>query len=230
MSLLVVAGANRNLQNSLGHSPILVAAGVGNQVALRHLYFLGAAPDIVSKQGEDILSITAMDHGLRQLRSLRMICTRGIDPDRPDSNGCSALQYFKRRMLSPWLGSQRRPTQAEVFTFYALILETRRTNWEAGIFLYSKEALETQGQLDRLRGWLGWQLTKIFDDHKYADRLWDPEQDKHPDEYINDSNDATDYDTSILFAKVGEEGDTFGQSERSDMDQEEMDEFFDALS
>ena len=230
MSELVLAGADYNLQNRHGSSPILTAAGVGNVAALQHLCSLGAAPNTADNFGNTILDYTSSYYGIQQLQALRTMGICGVDPDRLN-HGYSVVQDFESRMFSPWLDTQRRPTQADVFSFYALVSEIRQRNWESGLFLYSKTMLETEGQVDQLRRWLGWQWQKVHDDDGFAQRTWDPERDEWPDEYSDDGSDPTDYNMSILFGGESKD-DTSGYDLEQGLclDDEEADEFFDALS
>jgi len=234
ISELAAAGADIDLQDEAGWTPILLAAETGNVAALQQLYLLGAAVTTVDIYGRGIIHYTATYYGLHQLQALRTMDLRGIDPDRQHL-GSSVVQDFENRMLRPWLNTQSRPTRAEVFTFYALVTEIRQRNWEAGLFLSTKAALEAEGGIEQLRRWLGCQWLKVHDDDDFAQGTWDPDLDKSPDQYVPE-DDSTDYGTGTLYGEGYEcettAGDGFvqapaGTDEFEDSDAEE--EFFDAL-
>jgi len=229
MSALVEAGADCNLPDRAGDPPILLAAHAGNVAVIQHLHSLGAAPNTINNSGTTILDPTAYYHGLKQLQVLRTMNIRGIDPDNAHSRP-SVVQVFERRMSSPLMPGQQRPTQAEAFNFYALVSEIRQRNWNLSLFLYSKTTLEANGQVDRLRRWLGWQWQRVHDDDDFAERIWDPDWDKYPYQYVEDDSDSTDYDMSALFGEASGDGVLGYDLERVPFQEEDegADEFFDA--
>ncbi|KAK1753735.1 hypothetical protein QBC47DRAFT_387034 [Echria macrotheca] len=227
---LVAAGADLDRQDAKGRSPILFASELGNTSAMRHLYSIGATVATLDSFGDNVLDNTAIDHGLRQLECLRTMDLCGIDPDR-QRRGSSTVEDFERRMFRPWLDMQSRPTQAEVFTFYALVSDLRQRNWEAGLFLYSKTALAAEGRIQQLREWLGWQWQKLRDDEYFAEWEWDPDIDEYPYQYVPE-DDPRDYDTGLLFGQHGEGGNSSEQESTgtTECDESEAEEeFFDAL-
>jgi len=230
MSLLVAAGSDYNHRDKGGKSPILLAASVGQITVLRHLYSLGASIDIVDNFGGTVLDEISYFYGREELEALRAMGFRGIDPDRPNL-GSSTAEDFECRMGSPeWSSPQTRPTQADVFSFYALVYELRQRNWEAGLFLYSKTKLEAEGRICQLQRWLGWLWQEIHDDDCFGASTWDPENDKYPHQYTVDE-DFIDYDTSILFDVICEDGTSVSDIGRLSLQEEDedADEFFDPL-
>jgi hypothetical protein len=237
ISELVAAGADCNHKNIFGLSPFLLAAETGQVATLEHLYSLGAATNATNIEMESVLDFTCAYYGFQQTEALRKMGICGIDPDRSLPPGLSTIKRFEYRMLGwRWQPGQRSPTQADVFSFYALVSEIRQRNWESGLFLYSKTRLETNGGIERLGRWLGWQWQKMHDDDSFAQQIWDPGCDKIPRVFDGYDDDMNDYDMSIIFGKENDDGLTTHSpeqvSERTSLGEvdEEMDEFFDARS
>lgn len=228
VSELVAAGADYNHQNNIGWTPLHVAAFSERGAAIRVLHSFGARLDVYDKNGNTFLDNLCRLYGSHEIDSLRAMWISGIDPDRK-VDGESTVDKFETRMFKPWWVFQERPTQADVFSFYAMVHELRQRNWEAGLFLESKEMLESEGRVDRLRRWLGCQWQRIHDDEGFADRTWDLEDpdDIYPDQ-LDDRCNSIDYDTSLIF---GVDYPCVGFEPRQDdeQDEEHEDEFFDAL-
>lgn len=133
-------------------------------------------------------------------------------------------------MRSPWLDRQRRVTQADVFSFYALLSELRQRNWESGLFLYSKAALEAKGRVQQIRRWLGWQWQMLHDDDEYRDEIRDPNVGLYTHQCTEDSDDDwTSSDLPLLFGELSE-GEALAYDGEEDDGDDSADEFFDALS
>ncbi|KAK5652343.1 hypothetical protein OQA88_10535 [Cercophora sp. LCS_1] len=190
------------------------AADTGNVSALWHLKKAGARIDIHDGHRWDLLSIISFDSGLEQINCLRAMNIVGINPNCPSGRG--AMTVFICRMDCPQFVGQSRPTQLEVFTFFALVTEIQQRNWEAGLFMEHKHELDESGELGRIRNWLGWQWQQLYDNDELADRAWHRDVDDWPSEY-DKGEDSVDYNTAILFREDGNGSD------------EDGDEFFDAL-
>ncbi|KAK0648262.1 ankyrin repeat-containing domain protein [Cercophora newfieldiana] len=233
VSELVAAGADLNLHSAIGWTPVLSAASRGHATFIAIIHSLGGRLDIPDQYGGTVLSHICYLYGYREIEFLRNIAICGIDPDL-EVEGCSDVDDFESRMYSPWNDLQTRPTQADVFSFYALVHELRQRNWEAGLFLYSKEKLEAEGKVDQLRRWLGWQWQRMYDDKSFGQYVWDPDEDEYPDE-CEYHDDDTDYDTFLLFGGLDEFDPCCWDRDRppvflGENNEEDEDEFFDALS
>ena len=233
ISELIQAGADVNAEDKYGATPLLVAVTTGNITATWHLYNLGARVDITNNNGWDILSYLATSRSrfLEQTECFRAMNIKGIDPDRafrPDGDVVRrSVSLFVKRM-HPGMPPIPKPTQIEVFAFYALVTEIRHRNWEAGLFLEAKEELEAKGYVNSIRNWLGWQWQMIRDDDEFSGLLWDTTYDIWP-EYYREAEDSIDYDTGILWGRIEKVQDDLALSEPpNDEDSDEMEEFFDA--
>lgn len=234
ISELARADANYDAKDVLGRTPFLAAVGSENVTALWHLYKLGARVDTVDHDGWDLIVHVAVTRPrlLEVVECCRAMNVTGIDPDRSfkySGTTWSSVVVFNHRMsFSQGPGAQR-PAQIEVFAFYALITEIRDRNWEAGLFLETKEELEAQGYVNGIRKWLGWQWHMIHDDDEFACLVWDTKYDIWP-EYFTEDEDSIDYDTRLLWVRIesAENGVDLSDQGSEDEDSEAVEEFFDA--
>ena len=165
MTELVRHGADCEIHDYDGMTPLVFAASVGNRFAVYHLHNLGARLDTVAQDGMTVLDYAAIYWGRDLIDCLRTLDIQGIDPDMPHSTfGHSTLSWFEQRMARPWLPGQTKPTQADVFAFYALVYEMRQRNWGSGLFLMTREKLVRNGQHERLRRWLASKWQELHDD------------------------------------------------------------------
>ena len=227
MAVLVKAGVDYNLPSRDGDTPIIMASYAGNLHAIRYLWPIGADVTAIDKFGRTMLHHTVIHYGHQQLQLLRELGLCGINPDENTSLGASSVvREFQDRMHSPWFDGQRRVTQRDVFSFYALLTELRQRNWEAGLFLDFKAALEAQGWVQRIRKWLGWQWQMLYDSPRdYGEKAWDLNRDSYPHDYPEDGEDWTSYDLPLFFGEV-----SVGRDLCCDTEEEDGDEFFDAVS
>lgn len=206
ITLLARAGADLDAMNVDGITTLLWSVDqdllqLTELQLTEKLHSLGARVDCVDKWGQGILHITASKTNFKMMSLLRSLAIEGVNPEHEDIYGSSAVEYFKDRMEEPWLPGQRRPTQADVFCFYALITEIRDRNWERGLFLETRERLEEGGSLKNIKTWLGAQWQALREDEEYGDLIWDIEDEYYPEDYPCEDIDI-DYDVGILFSQM----------------------------
>jgi ankyrin repeat protein len=91
---LLSKGADPNLPDSSGNTPLITAARVGYTDAVDLLLQLGAKVDGANKMGETALILAVQQ---RQLDAVKLLLAKGADPDRKDAAaGYSARDYAKR--------------------------------------------------------------------------------------------------------------------------------------
>ncbi|KAM7194421.1 Ankyrin repeat-containing domain protein [Naviculisporaceae sp. PSN 640] len=235
ITMLVQAGADVNggyTVGKYGTTPLLRAVQLTSVQVATTLYNLGAQVDALDCEGDGILSYTVLWSTSEMIDSLRSFELEGINPEQENVYGQSAMELFRQRMRRPWFPGQKRPTQMDVFSFYALVTEIRHRNWARGLFLETRELLEREGQLGNIRRWLGRKWQDIRDDGDFGDLLWDFEHEVYPEEYLEEELNIN-YDVVMLF---GGDGELPGHCERGMSpisqvyeDDGDMDEFYDAL-
>lgn len=87
---LTQKGANPNVANKNGLTPIMISANLGNTEAVETLIKAGARFDEGNRLGETPL-ITATHQ--RNIDMVRLLLGKGADPDRNDNSGRSAREY-----------------------------------------------------------------------------------------------------------------------------------------
>ena len=91
---LIGKGADVNLPDSRGNTPLMTAARVGYTEAVDLLIQLGAKVDATNKMGETALILAVQQ---RQLNAVKLLLGKGANPDRKDAAaGYSARDYAKR--------------------------------------------------------------------------------------------------------------------------------------
>ncbi len=90
MQFLVSRGANPNIRNNQGTTPLQLAAGLGFVEGVEYLITAGARVDESDNTGETPL-IGAVHR--RDLGLVRTLLKAGANPDRPDNSGRSAYDY-----------------------------------------------------------------------------------------------------------------------------------------
>lgn len=88
---LLQNGANPNIANKKGVTPIMIAAGKGNVDAVDALLAKGARIDDQNSLGETPL-ITATHR--RDVEMVKLLLAKGADPDRNDNSGRSTRDYI----------------------------------------------------------------------------------------------------------------------------------------
>ncbi|KAI0475240.1 ankyrin repeat-containing domain protein [Xylariaceae sp. FL0804] len=143
---LIDHGANLDAVDTAGATPLLEASAsnFANDI-FAYLWEAGANIKAVGLNGGSILHRTALYGGLRRMQYIRSRRAVGLDPDRLDEDGNSPLGLLVWRQQSrpeDLFPGMRRATSEEVEEFEALLWEIRRRNWEAGLFLYSRELFD----------------------------------------------------------------------------------------
>jgi ankyrin repeat protein len=96
---LLSRGADPNLQQSNGDTPLIAAARVGYIGAIEQLLARGAKVDLANRMGETPLIIAVQQ---RELDAVKLLLSKGANPDKPDSAaGYSARDYAKRDTRTP---------------------------------------------------------------------------------------------------------------------------------
>lgn len=90
MQFLVSRGANANIRDNRGTTPLQIAAGLGFVEGVDYLISAGARVDESDNTGETPL-IGAVHR--RDLVLVRTLLKAGANPDRPDNSGRSAYDY-----------------------------------------------------------------------------------------------------------------------------------------
>ncbi len=91
---LLRAGADPNLANKSGDTPLIAAARIGYGDAIPWLLVSGAKVDAANRMGETALIVAVQQ---RQARIVRRLLESGADPDKADSAaGLSARDYAQR--------------------------------------------------------------------------------------------------------------------------------------
>jgi len=91
---LLTKGADPNLAERDGNTPLIAAARVGYLDAADMLLRRGAKVDATNRMGETALIVAVQ---VRQLPVVKLLLAKGADPNRTDSaQGYSALDYARR--------------------------------------------------------------------------------------------------------------------------------------
>lgn len=92
MEFLIAKGANVNLRDAQGQSPLDIAANLGFVEGVELLIANHARLDDANNAGETPLIIAVHHHDEPMIR---LLLRAGADPDRADNSGRSALDYAK---------------------------------------------------------------------------------------------------------------------------------------
>ncbi|MCB2067239.1 MAG: ankyrin repeat domain-containing protein [Erythrobacter sp.] len=95
---LLQEGANPNITDNQGRTPLIVASQAGFIEGVRALVAGGALIDVANRTGETPL-IAAVHSG--NLEMIELLVESGADPDRPDNTGRSARDYARQPGVSP---------------------------------------------------------------------------------------------------------------------------------
>jgi uncharacterized protein len=91
---LIGKGADPNLPDGKGNTPLITAARVGYTEAIELLLQLGSKVDATNKMGETALILAVQQ---RQLEAVKLLLAKGANPDKKDAAaGYSARDYAKR--------------------------------------------------------------------------------------------------------------------------------------
>ena len=116
---LTQRGANPNVANANGVTPIMISANLGHVEGVEALIDAGADVDVASSAGETPL-IGAVHR--RDTALVRLLLEKGADPDRNDNSGRSARDYAEiagsRRMMDEFVAAdEARAGNAEQETY-----------------------------------------------------------------------------------------------------------------
>lgn len=91
-NLLVQGGANPNIRDKKGVTPLVLASNLGNMVAVEALIRAGAQVDVANNAGETplMLAIHSSNAAL-----MRLLLEAGANVDRYDNSGRSARDYAR---------------------------------------------------------------------------------------------------------------------------------------
>ena len=101
VGFLLQKGANPNIGNADGDTPLIVASRIGFEEAARFLLQYKANVDAMNRRGETALIVAVQQ---RQPRMVELLMKSGADPDKTDhAAGYSARDYAKRDTRNPGL-------------------------------------------------------------------------------------------------------------------------------
>lgn len=92
LSFLLGKGANPNIRDNKGTTPLVLASQIGFVEGAQALIAKGAKVDVPDETGETPLMSAVHKHDVPMMRVLLLA---GADPDRPDSSGRSARDYAR---------------------------------------------------------------------------------------------------------------------------------------
>ncbi|MGI4730395.1 MAG: ankyrin repeat domain-containing protein [Janthinobacterium lividum] len=101
LSYLLTHGADPNLRDDKGNSPLLLAATLGQETMIQPLLTAHANPNLANSSGETPLIIAVQR---RDTQMVRQLVAAGANPDQRDViAGLSAREYASRDTRSPFL-------------------------------------------------------------------------------------------------------------------------------
>ncbi|KAI0018883.1 hypothetical protein F4780DRAFT_474240 [Xylariomycetidae sp. FL0641] len=117
------------------------------------LWEAGASITVMAEFGTSILHLAAQHATLRRLRYMRSRNIVGVDPDAEVPGHGSPLGIFRWRQglecgkfYTEYMTRGATPEEEE--ELYEMLWEIRERNWEAGLFLYSRELWALNGDCD----------------------------------------------------------------------------------
>ena len=87
---LIAAGANPNLANDLGVTPLMLAAVNGSATMVEHLLKAGAQPNVARPSGETALMLAAR---AGSAAAVKLLASKGGDPNGKTKTGDTALMF-----------------------------------------------------------------------------------------------------------------------------------------
>ena len=101
VGFLLNRGADPNMGDAKGDTPLIVAAGIGFEEAGAYLLSMGAKVDAINRRGETALAIAVQQ---RHPRMVELLLRAGANPDKPDRvSGYTPREYAKRDSRNPQL-------------------------------------------------------------------------------------------------------------------------------
>jgi ankyrin repeat protein len=101
VGFLLNRGADPNMGDAKGDTPLIIAAGIGFEEAGAYMLGKGAKVDAINRRGETALAIAVQQ---RHPRMVELLLRAGANPDRPDRvSGYTPRDYAKRDSRNPQL-------------------------------------------------------------------------------------------------------------------------------
>ena len=99
VGFLLNKGADPNIGDSNGDTPLIIAAGIGFEEAAAYMLAKGAKVDAINRRGETALAVAVQQ---RQPRLVELLLKAGANPDKADRvSGYSPRDYAKRDTRNP---------------------------------------------------------------------------------------------------------------------------------
>lgn len=101
VGFLLNKGADPNVGDDNGDTPLTIAAGIGFEEAAAYMLAKGARVDSINRRGETALAIAVQQ---RHPRMVELLLKAGANPDKPDRvSGYTPRDYAKRDTRNPQL-------------------------------------------------------------------------------------------------------------------------------
>jgi ankyrin repeat protein len=99
VGFLLGRGADPNIGDANGDTPLILAAGIGFEEAGAYMLAKGAKVDAINRRGETALAIAVQQ---RQPRMVELLLRAGANPDKADRvSGYTPREYAKRDTRNP---------------------------------------------------------------------------------------------------------------------------------
>ena len=99
VGFLLARGADPNVADAKGETPLGIAAGIGFEEAAAYMLAKGAKVDGINRRGETALAIAVQQ---RQPRLVELLLKAGANPDKPDRvSGYTPRDYARRDTRNP---------------------------------------------------------------------------------------------------------------------------------
>jgi ankyrin repeat protein len=99
VGFLLNKGADANVADSNGDTPLAIAASIGFEEAAAYMLAKGARVDSINRRGETALAIAVQQ---RHPRMVELLLKAGANPDKPDRvSGYTPREYAKRDTRNP---------------------------------------------------------------------------------------------------------------------------------
>jgi uncharacterized protein len=99
VGFLVNKGADPNIADAKGDTPLTIAASIGFEEAASFMLAKGARVDSINRRGETALAIAVQQ---RHPRMVELLLKAGANPDKPDRvSGYTPREYAKRDTRNP---------------------------------------------------------------------------------------------------------------------------------
>lgn len=101
VGFLLNKGADPNLADAAGETPLTIAAGIGFEDGVAYMLAKGAKVDSINRRGETALAIAVQQ---RHPRVVELLLKAGANPDKADRvSGYTPREYAKRDTRNPQL-------------------------------------------------------------------------------------------------------------------------------